>query len=157
MWTESNCFANWHGAGDWKPGTKPVYNLERDSYRYQIQLGTQLYPNVPIRSNAESYYHLQKCVGQLSTGVGLAIGPTYRSTNFHLSTDFEKVSATPAGQADFSGQNTKQSGEQMRLVFEDVNVLRDGTNYDWGPKNMYICANYDEIVQLRIEGVVAAD
>jgi hypothetical protein len=24
-------------------------------------------------------------------------------------------------------------------------------------KSMYICANYDEIVQLRIEGVVAAD
>jgi len=86
----------------------------------------------------------------------LAIGPTYRSTNFHLGTDFEQVSATPAGQADFSGQNTKMSGEQMRLVFEDVQARSDlGGN--WSPKNMYICANYDEIVQLRIEGVVAAD
>ena len=153
LWTESNCFANWHGAADWTPGLKPDYAKDRDSYRYQVQLGTQLYPNVPIRSNAESYYHLQKCVGQLSTGVGLAIGPTYRSTNFHLATDFEKVSATPAGQADFSGQNTKMSGEQMRLVFEDVTAKSN----EWEPKNMYICANYDEIVQLRIEGVVAAD
>ena len=116
-------------------------------------MGTQLYPNVAIRSNAESYYHLQKCVGQLSTGVGLAIGPTYRSTCFHLATDFEKVSATPAGQADFSGQTTKMSGEQMRLVFEDVTTKSN----QWEPKSMYIWANYDEIVQLRIEGVVAAD
>ena len=45
------------------------------------------------------------------------------------------------------------SGEQMRLVFEDVTVKSN----QWEPKNMYICANYDEIVQLRIEGVVAAD
>jgi hypothetical protein len=155
-WTESNLFANWHGAADWRPGTQPVYSAKKDEFRYQIQLGTQLYPNVAIRSNAESYYHLQKCVGQLSTGVGVAIGPTYRSTNFHLATDFEKVSATPAGAADFSGQNTKMSGEQMRLVFEDVTALK-GTGFDWTPKSMYICANYDEIVQLRIEGVVAAD
>ena len=50
------------------------------------------------------------------------------------------------------------SGEQMRLVFEDVTALKadDGT-FDWTPKSMYICANYDEIVQLCIEGVVAAD
>ena len=70
-----------------------------------------------------------------------------------MATDFEKVSATQAGQADFSGQNTKMSGEQMRLVFEDVTAKSN----QWEPKSMYICANYDEIVQLRIEGVVAAD
>ena len=45
------------------------------------------------------------------------------------------------------------SGEQMRLVFEDVVALSN----EWHPARMYICANYDEIVQLRIEGVVAAD
>ena len=44
----------------------------------------------------------------------------------------------------------------MRLVFEDVNASK-GTGFDWTPARMYICANYDEIVQLRIEGVVAAD
>ena len=58
------------------------------------------------------------------------------------------------------------SGEQMRLVFEDVTRSNKtdgtddpatGTNFDWGPSAMHICANYDEIVQLRIEGVVAAD
>ena len=153
MWTESNCFANWHGADTFAPGLKPAYAQDRDTYRYQVQLGTQLYPNVAIRSNAESYYHLQKCVGQLSTGVGVAIGPTYRSTTFHLATDFEKVSATPAGQADFSGQNTKMSGEQMRLLLEDVTAKSNRLE----AKSMYICANHDEIVQLRIEGAVAAD
>ena len=47
------------------------------------------------------------------------------------------------------------SGEQMRLVFEDLDPKTDAG--DWSPAAMYICANYDEIVQLRIEGVVAAD
>jgi hypothetical protein len=58
--------------------------------------------------------------GELTTGVGVSTGPTYRSTCFHLATDFEKVASTPAGQADFSGVNTKMSGEQMRLFFEKV-------------------------------------
>jgi hypothetical protein len=170
LYTESNLFSSWHGNQNadgtapegWKPGEAPPYNFTRDEFRYQVQLGSQLYPNTAIRSHAESYYHLQKCVGELTTGVGVSTGPTYRSTNFNLATDFEKVASTPAGQADFSGVNTKQSGEQMRLFFEKVTacVINTGTanlQCDWSPDLMYICANYDQIVQLRLEGVVIAD
>jgi hypothetical protein len=173
LYTESNLFSSWHGdksaegaAGispdGWKPGNAPRYSFTRDEFRYQVQLGSQLYPNTPIRSHAESYYHLQKCVGELTTGVGVSTGPTYRSTNFHLATDFEKVASTPAGQADFSGVNTKVSGEQMRLFFEKVTpcIVTAGDadkKCDWSPSIMYICANYDQIVQLRLEGVVIAD
>ena len=165
LWTQSNLFTSWHGHPDatgFFPGKKPQYNATRDEFRYQIQLGSQLYPNVPIRSHAESYYHLQKCVGELTTGVGVSTGPTYRSTCFHLATDFEKVASTPAGQADFSGVNTKMSGEQMRLFFEKVSFVEDMTGgaadqWSFAPDQMYICANYDQIVQLRLEGVVLAD
>ena len=167
LWTESNLFSSWHGHTDetgFFPGKKPQYNATRDEFRYQVQLGSHLYPNTAIRSHAESYYHLQKCVGELTTGVGVSTGPTYRSTNFHLATDFEKVASTPAGQADFSGVNTKVSGEQMRLFFEKITTVEDmavGTaeadKWSFAPDIMYICANYDQIVQLRLEGVVLAD
>ena len=173
LYTESNLFSSWHGdksqegaagtsANGWRPGSAPRYSFTRDEFRYQVQLGSQLYPNTAIRSHAESYYHLQKCVGELTTGVGVSTGPTYRSTNFHLATDFEKVASTPAGQADFSGVNTKMSGEQMRLFFEKVSFVEDMTGgapdqWSFAPDQMYICANYDQIVQLRLEGVVLAD
>jgi hypothetical protein len=166
LWTESNLFSSWHGdlsATGGIPGDQPAYAFDRDEFRYQIQLGSQLYPNTAIRSHAESYYHLQKCVGELTSGVGVSTGPTYRSTNFHLATDFEKVASTPRARPDFSGVNTKMSGEQMRLYFEKITaaMLHRGTaatcECDWSPDLMYICANYDCIVQLRLEGVVIAD
>ena len=56
-WTESNLFASWHGAaGDarWLFGTKPACNFARDTFRFQAQLGSQLYPQVPIASFAEA-------------------------------------------------------------------------------------------------------
>ena len=50
----------------------------------------------------------------------------------------------------------------MRLFFEKVTpcIVTAGdaaTQCDWSPNLMYICANYDQIVQLRLEGVVVAD
>ena len=72
-------FASWHGAegdAEWLPGTKPAYNYDRDTFRFQVQLGSQLYPLVPISSFAEPFYQLQKCVGSLTTGVGIASGPS---------------------------------------------------------------------------------
>ena len=72
------------------------------------------------------------------------------------------MASTPAGQADFSGVNTKMSGEQMRLYFEKITAVLFNTGdtdvqCDWSPDLMYICANFDQIVQLRLEGVVIAD
>jgi hypothetical protein len=159
-WTESNLFSSWHGNaagdGDWLPGTKPTYDYNKDTFRFQVQLGSQLYPQVPIQSFAESYYQLQKCVGALTTGVGIASGPTYRSTNFHCAVDFEKVGSTPAGEAAFTGQNTKLAGEQMRILFENVKPLTNAA-WDWTPDAMFVICNYDEICQLRLEGVIVAD
>jgi hypothetical protein len=163
-WTESNLFAAWHGIKNddatWLPGTKPTYDFNKDTFRFQVQLGSQLYPQVPIQSFAEAYYQLQKCVGALTTGVGIASGPTYRSTNFHAAIDFEKVGSTPAGEASFTGQNTKLAGEQLRILFENVEPLRDGgggTTWDWSPDAMFVICNYDAVCQLRLEGVLVAD
>jgi hypothetical protein len=161
-YTESNLFSCWHGIADadatWLPGTKPVYRFEADQFRFQVQLGSQLYPQVPIESTAEAYYQLQKCVGALTTGVGIASGPTFRSTNFHAAIDFERVGSTPAGEAAFTGQNTKLAGEQLRILFENLASRKAGDDsWDWTPDAMFIICNYDEVCQLRLEGVLVAD
>ena len=53
------------------------------------------------------------------------------------------------------------SGEQMRLCFEKITTVEDmaaGTavadRWSFAPDQMFICANYDQIVQ---QGVVLAD
>ena len=114
---------------------------------------------MPIASFAESYYQLQKCVGALTTGVGIASGPTYRSTNFHAAIDFESVGSTPAGEAAFTGQNAKLAGEQLRILFENVTPLRaaNPADWDWTPDARFVLRNYDEVCQLRLGGVVVAD
>ena len=89
--------------------------------------------------------------------MGIASGPTYRSTNFHAAIDFEKVGSTPAGEASFTGQNTKVAGEQLRILFENVSPRRGGADWDWSPDAMFVVCNYDEVVQLFLEGVVVAD
>ena len=122
-----------------------------------MQLGSQLYPQMPIAFFAESYYHLQKCVGALTTGMGIASGPTCRSTNFHAAIDFERVGSPRAGEAAFTGQNTKLAGEQLRILFENVSPLRAANPADWARESMFVICNYDEVCQLRLEGVVVAD
>jgi hypothetical protein len=113
---------------------------------------------MPITSFAESYYPLQNCVGTLTTGVGIASGPTFRSTNFHAAIDFERVGSTPAGEAAFTGQNTKLAGEQLRILFENLTSRKAGDNsWDWTPDAMFVICNYDEVCQLRLEGVLVAD
>ena len=135
--------------------SRPLY--DRDTFSLQVQLGSQLYPQVPIASFAEAYYQLQKCIGALTKGVGIVSGPTLRNTSVHAAIDFEKVGSTSAGEASFTGQNTKLAGEQLRILFENVSPLQDGANWDWSPDAMFVICNYEAVCQLRLEGVLVAD
>jgi hypothetical protein len=121
------------------PATHRVYNFNRDEFRYQVQLGSQLYPNTAIRSHAESYYHLQKCVGELTTGVGVSTGPTYRSDQLPPRHRLREGSQHTGGPGGFLAASTpKMSGEQMRLFFEKVTpcIVTAGDadkRCDWSP------------------------
>ena len=96
----------------------------------------------------------------LTTGVSIASGSAYRSTNFQSAIDFESVGSRPAGEAAFTGQGAKLEGEQLRILFENLDSRKDGgvgTNWDWTPDAMFVICNYDEVCQLRLEGVLVAD
>ena len=81
-------------------------------------------------------------------------GPLYRSTNFHIGLDLEKMAATPAGTMAFSGLNTKASNDQLRFQFD--NITSD-TGNGYLPALQYFFCQYNTLVELRAEGVIVAD
>ena len=110
-----------------------------------------------MASLGEAYYQLQKCIGQLQSETGTNIGANYRSTNFHMAVDLEKVSSTPAsGGMAFTGLNTKASNDQLRFQFDDVTSLDTDDNNRATPTRMYVFAHHSVLVELRAEGVLVA-
>ena len=50
------------------------------------------------------------------------------------------------------------AGEQLRILFENLASRKAGDDsWDWTPDAMFIICNYDEVCQLRLEGVLVAD
>ena len=77
----------------------------------QLQVGSKLYPEYPVRSTAEAFYQLRKCMGtETSNFHSLDITPfQYRNHKFIAAFDTEKN----LGSA-FTGINIKQ-GSLMTL------------------------------------------
>ena len=157
VWTESNLFSCWHGGTPFNAAPViPAYSKARDTFRFSVYAGSRAWPTVPMASLGEAYYQMQKCIGQLQSETGTKIGANYRSTNFHLCMDLEKVSSTVAsGGMAFSGLNTKASNDQIRLSFDDVTSL-DTANNKCIPKRCYVFAHHSVLVELRSEGVIVA-
>ena len=95
--------------------------------------------------------------------MGISIGPTYRNTSHIAAIDLEKVSAaTPAGgKASLTGRSTKNSGES-RIIYKGVHALalNSGTpanDFNYYPKEMYICLYYHCTLVLKRAGVMYAD
>ena len=60
---------------------------------FQIQVGSKMFPEYPIRSISESYAHLKKSIGILVSNFhSMSISPAqYRNESFVLGIDCEKV------------------------------------------------------------------
>ena len=134
--------------------TLPNYNVTRDAFRFQLTAGAHLWPQLPMQSLAEAYYQLSTCLGQLQSAEGLSVGPPYRSTNFHIGLDLEKMAATAAGTRAFSGLNTKASNDQLRFQFDTV-TSDVGNGYL--PARQYVFCQYNTLLELRAEGAIVAD
>jgi hypothetical protein len=84
----------------------------------QLQVGSFLIPQYPIRSHAECYYSLRKSLGIQSNGIAnIDIdGNEYRNNKFIVGMDCEKL----LGLA-FTGMNTKNSLMTVRMKTLDTN------------------------------------
>lgn len=133
------------------------YNAKID-VESQIQIGSKLVPEMPIRSSQEQFYQLRKTIGNHEMGSSHSIDilpHEYRSWKFIMGFDLQKALG-----AAFSGINTR-AGDLLTIKLNNVkHVQPDGTT--WAPGgNMQISyadfihttLEYDAILNISDNGV----
>jgi hypothetical protein len=134
----------------WHPmeGTDYDYNKE---LQLQIQIGSKLYPEYPIRSLAEAYYQLRKTLGLHFGNDGMAMQPRYyRKDTFVAAFDLERVLG-----ASFTGTNT-MDGQMMTIRMQAANTSTIAL-----PANttcsLYYTLVYDGILNINLSGVTVME
>ena len=92
------------------------YDFNRE-IEWQIQIGSNMFPEYPCRSVNQSFYELKKALG-IASSTCHSIRPTrqpYQDDHFICAVDTEK-----ATEARFSGLNTKQ-GDLMTIRCKPAN------------------------------------
>ena len=122
------------------------YELE-----YQIQIGSKLFPEYPVRSLSESYAQLKKCLGILGSNFhSVSTSPLqYRTDHFIIGCDTEK-----ALQAGFTGLNTRQ-GDLLSVKVKPVD--KSTLVKEQMPDTMYIALHSDRIMEISDQGVQVFD
>ena len=123
-------------------------------FEFQIQVGSKLFPEYPIRSHAEAFYQLKKTsVIQSSNVRSFEITASeYRDHKMILGIDTEKVL-----EAGFTGLNTR-SGDLMTVKLSYANKgSAVGSTYSRLADRMHIVLHSDQIVEIRDSGVQVYD
>ena len=107
-----------------------------DEHQYQVQIGSKLIPEYPVKSLVESLSQLRKTVG----GNFQMFGRWYRTRKYIIGLDLEKVSG-----AGCTGMSTK-SGDLMTLNFRDCDVAGLGGST---PQRVFCALNYDCVLNVQ--------
>ncbi len=114
---------------------------------FQIQIGSKLFPEYPIRSHAEAYYQLRKTLGKHDQHNSFDITQhEYRCRKMILGIDMEKVL-----EAGYTGINTR-AGDLMNIRFDHAS----STDARWAT-SMHIVLTSDQILEVRDSGVQVFD
>jgi hypothetical protein len=155
--TEANNFISWHGKPDKNVyGASNPYDADHgEGFRFQLQTGAMVFPDLPITSHAEAFYQLSKSLAMQSHNEGVSIPPgEYLGLNFILALDLEKMYSSPgAGFVRFSGLNTQGAGDTLRMTFQNINARSP----DWLPTRQFVTLHHDVVIELRAEGVICLD
>ena len=110
----------------------------------QLQLGSKLTPEYPMRSQAEIFYQLRKCLGVVASPIhGFTITPgDYRQYKFIAGLDQEKLLDSA-----FTGQNTR-SGELLTIRCKGANAATIANP----PTKIYIVLLTDNILEISAAG-----
>ena len=123
------------------------YDADGEIADFQIQVGSKLFPEYPIRSHAEAYYQLRKTLGKHDQHNSFDITQhEYRCRKFVLGIDMEKVL-----EAGYTGLNTR-AGDLMNIRFHHTS----STNTTWAT-SMHIVLTSDQILEVRDSGVQVFD
>ena len=122
-------------------------------FEYQLQIGSKLFPEYPIRSHNEAFYQLAKTLGVQASAVhNFDINAReYRFNKLILGTDCEKVL-----DAGFTGLNTR-AGDLMTVKF-DMNKTVDTADLTARkPDRIHIVLHSDQILEIRDSGCQVYD
>lgn len=125
------------------------YTHEQDGeFKFQLQIGSKLYPEYPIVSHSESYSQLKKTLGIQSSDVhSFDINSrAYRDNKFVLAIDTEKML-----EAGYTGLNTR-SGDLMSVKWEALVSTAARL-----AQRMHIVLHSDQIMEIRDSGVQVFD
>ena len=121
-----------------------------DEFEFQLQCGSKLFPEYPIKSHAEAFYQLQKSLGIQSSNLhNFNInGVQYRDNKLIIGIDMEKVI-----EAGWTGMNTR-AGDLLTVKFK-YNQNFDNTNL--GADRMHVVLHSDQILEIRDSGCAVFD
>ena len=115
-----------------------------DEFEFQLQVGSKLFPEYPVRSHSEAYYQLRKTLGMQSSSVhSFDISPVeYRDNKFVIGIDCEKVL-----EAGWTGLNTR-SGDLMTVRMKYMNAAANRL-----ADRIHIVLHSDQIMEINDSGV----
>ena len=151
------------GRKPWNDFFSPAFGVNTDGvlthdsdgeFEFQLQIGSKLFPEYPIRSHNEAYYQLKKTLGVQASAVhNFDISATeYRDYKFILGTDCEKVL-----DAGFTGLNTR-SGDLLSVSLKYANKgTVEGGIYPRLADRIHIVLHSDQILEIRDSGCQVFD
>ena len=152
------------GRKNWNDFFSPMWNTNvqgdyvHDSagkFEFQLQIGSKLFPEYPIRSHNEAYYQLKKTLGVQSSAVhNFDLSPLeYRDNKLIIGTDCEKVL-----DAGFTGINTR-AGDLMtvKLKYNSSGTPDANGVYPRLADRLHIVLHSDQIMEIKDSGVAEFD
>ena len=117
-------------------------------FEFQLQIGSKLFPEYPVRSHNEAYYNLKKTLGvQASSVHNFNISPIeFRDYKMILATDCERVL-----NAGFTGINTR-AGDLLT-----VKLKYNSNDADRLADRIHIVLHSDQILEIRDSGCSVFD
>ena len=135
----------------WHPMSvaKGVYDAGKET-EIQVQIGSKLFPEYPLRSSSETFSQLRKTMGiHQSPFHSLDITPAkYRDYKFIAAIDTEKVL-----EAGFTGLNTR-AGDLMTIKVQPIDSAGMA---DTKPTKFFTILHTDNIMEIRDTGITIFD
>ena len=126
--------------------TTATNNIANEIQRFQLQIGSKLYPEYPIKSHAECFYSLRKSLGiQANNLHSIDIdGNSYRNNKFIVGIDTEKLLGLS-----FTGMNTRNN---LMTVF-----LKTNSDAAYTADRMHVILLAEQILEVGDVGVMTYD
>ena len=119
-----------------------TYNKDAE-VEHQLQLGSAVYPQYPIRSLAEAFYSLRKTLGITNSGSITISKRLFMHNKFVLATDFEQLLG-----ASFTGYNS-HSGDLLTIKLRNA---WDGSSTATAPTQVHTVLHYDRVLSISDVG-----